>query len=303
MLAKSYRPNWNDVRIVQAMLATAGEALKRDPKTTHVLFCTESCIPITSLQEAAETLAFPNRDKPITANGTAAQHTETPCLDYSFVSAYNGSSSRCTRFDERSCWSKLVGGGIPHDAIWKALPGWCLLSRKHMQAILDMPSTYLEHDNLWPVFDEVWAPEEVFFPTALSLLGFLPSEEVVLRSLTHSKWPKASDAHPIEYDGKFSERLVRELRREEGCLFLRKVKCPMNVKSWERIVLACDHANNPATKDDSFSTSHQYDRKRQYRSDHDDRQQNAKKNEQYSSYGNNGESKRSRSHYSNYGRR
>ena len=200
------------------MLATATQALNSNQKTTHVLFCTESCIPITSLQSAAKAIV-----------GDDLQ------LDYSFLSAFNGSSSRCTRFDERSCWSKLEGM-IPREAIWKALPGWCVLSKPHIQAILDMPTQHLEHDNLWPLFTDVWAPEEVFFPTALSLLGYLPSDQIRPRSLMHSEWPKASDSNPVEYDGRFGNRLVSNLV-EQGFLFMRKLRYPINVNTWEQIVL------------------------------------------------------------------
>jgi hypothetical protein len=252
---KSYKPNWNDVRIVQAMLATAEEALTDEKnttndKTTHILFCTESCIPITSLQDAAHALLFSCDDD--------TRIEKEPNLDYSFVSAYNGTSSRCTRFDERSCWSKLVNAGIPHDAIWKALPGWCLLCRQHIQAILDMPSIYLEGDSLWPAFEDVWAPEEVFFPTALSLLGFLPSENVILRSVTHSKWKNPSDANPIEYDDRFNERLVKTLREEEGCLFLRKMKYPINVQTWKQVVLGIRGSSSSSNNTGQIGRSSHY---------------------------------------------
>ena len=51
-LPVSHRPNWNDVRIIRAMLSLL-EAAIRDDKTTHILFCTESCVPVVTLKEAA----------------------------------------------------------------------------------------------------------------------------------------------------------------------------------------------------------------------------------------------------------
>jgi hypothetical protein len=62
--------------------------------------------------------------------------------------------------------------------------------------------------NLWPAFEKVWAPEEVYFPTALNICGLM--DEVITRSVTHSKWnEKAANlkdrAHPICYDGYFDD--------------------------------------------------------------------------------------------------
>ena len=139
-----------------------------------------------------------------------------------------------------------------------SLPGWCLLSRKHIQGILDLPSKLGGGGNnkgdkdddveleLWPSFERVWAPEEVYFPTALSLLGYLDDDStrgcrggggglaVVRRALTHSQWDeraaKHSDrAHPLTYDHLFggggdddgggAEELIHRVRGE-GCLIL-----------------------------------------------------------------------------------
>lgn len=120
----------------------------------------------------------------------------------------------------------------------KSLPGWCLLSREHAQHILDLPSR-LGGMSLWPAFEKVWAPEEVYFPTALNICGLM--DEVVRRSVTHSKWnEKAADlrdrAHPICYDGYFDDDLVRRVRGE-GCLFLRKMKQTIAMEVWQDIVI------------------------------------------------------------------
>lgn len=134
-----------------------------------------------------------------------------------------------------SCWSKLEGS-LPYDAIWKALPGWCLLSRNHMQEIIDIPHRYLGGQGLWPLFSHVWAPEEMYFPTALALLGYLPGPDVELRGLTHAKWPdRGNCAHPISYDEMFDKKLIDDLRRS-GSLFLRKMKRPLDEDIWWKVV-------------------------------------------------------------------
>lgn len=211
----SHNPNWNDIRIVQAMLSLATYALKGD--ATHILFVTESCIPISSLEELGEEIRKQGYEK-------------------SFVNPYGETSSRCTRFDEHACFSI---SDLPHSSIRKQLPGWCLLSRKHVQAILDIPKNHLGGEELYPLFSKVWAPEEVFFPTALSLLGLLDPDEIVGKGIVWAKWDTRSQgrdrAHPLTYDGKFGKALVEEVRRD-GCFFMRKLRHQISTNHWKGVM-------------------------------------------------------------------
>jgi hypothetical protein len=208
----SHNPNWNDIRIVQAMLSLATYALKDD--ATHILFVTESCIPVSTLEELGEEIRKQGNEK-------------------SFVNPYGETSSRCTRFDEHACFHIP---DIPNSSIRKHLPGWCLLSRKHVQAILDMPKNYLGGEELYPLFSKVWAPEEVFFPTALSLLGLLDPDDIVGRGIVWAKWDTRSkgkdQAHPLIYDAKFGKELVQEVRRE-GYFFMRKLRNEIRINDWK----------------------------------------------------------------------
>ena len=235
-ISKCYKPNWNDVRIVRALLALAEEALA-DKRTTHILFATESCLPIATLGEVAKRI--------VVEQGGQNKQKSNINWDRSFVDAYGRNSSRCTRFDERNCWDVLIGK-IPPDAIQKALPGWCLISRKHMESILNLPQT-LGGQDLWPAFTDVWAPEEVYFPTCLTLCGYLASEsdgddDVVREGLTYAEWnERARDhkdrAHPLVFDGCFENDTATIRRiRDKGCTFLRKVKRPVSVCLWEDAV-------------------------------------------------------------------
>lgn len=236
MIRKCYKPNWNDVRIVRAMLALAEEALN-DARTTHILFATESCIPIATLGEVALRIVLEQ-------DGQDKQKS-TINWDRSFVDAYGRNSPRCTRFDERNCWDALRGK-VPPDAIQKALPGWCLVSRKHMESILNLPQA-LGGQDLWPAFTDVWAPEEVYFPTCLALCGYLAPESdgddgVVREALTYAEWnERARDhkdrAHPLVFDGCFENDAATIRRiRDQGCTFLRKVKRPIPVRLWGDVV-------------------------------------------------------------------
>jgi hypothetical protein len=213
LIAISHRPSWNDVRIVKAMLSLIEEALK-DPKMTHVVFGTESCIPICPLDQV---------------------HMEN---GKSYVSFYG--KSRATRFDERDVWDALRQH-VPLDAIHKALPGWCTLAREHAQRILDMPAMELEGKDLWPAFESCWAPEEAFFPTALALLGLL--SETRCKSLTYAEWGTHQSrvpldkAHPKDWDSEFDGDLVESLRRTHGCIILRKLRFPVELSHWRHAVV------------------------------------------------------------------
>lgn len=76
-------------------------------------------------------------------------------------------------------------------------------------------------------------------PTALAICGNM--EEVSRRALTYCHWDtRASNqkdrAHPICYDGYFDDTLVSRAR-DNGCLFLRKMKRQLNLSVWEQIVV------------------------------------------------------------------
>ena len=275
LIKKNYRSNWNDVRIIRAMLALATEAL-RNSLTTHVLFATESCIPIATLSEVAIELL--GRNEP-----HQNKHR-------SFVDAYKATSKKFTRFDERQCWGAL-SPYIPYDTIYKALPGWCLLSRKHIQKILDLPEDLGE--DLWPAFEKVWAPEELYFPTALALIGALPSNEVVRKSLVFAKWDTKAKhqkdrAHPNVYDEEFGYNLVNYVRGE-GCFFMRKLKARVNLRLWEDIVVRKVNVRN-RFKDRQVAgnvTHHERGCIRDSASDYDPYEQfERKRNRQHSSYKN-----------------
>ena len=138
-----------------------------------------------------------------------------------------------------NCWD-ILRNSVPGETIYKALPGWCFLSRKHAQSILNLP-TQLGGMNLWPAFERVWAPEEVFISTALAICGHMNNNEVSRRSLTHSQWDERAAnhkdrAHPLAYDGYFDDKLVSRVRRD-GCLFMRKLKMPLDVSTWDQIIV------------------------------------------------------------------
>ena len=117
---------------------------------------------------------------------------------------------------------------------------------------------------MWPCFERVFAPEEIFFPTMLALAGFMNGDAadaapasssnhdrsgqanlngratgeqgpspltqapVLCKSLMHATWPKTGErANPVPLDDTFSIAEL-ELLRARGFLFARKFKFQTN---------------------------------------------------------------------------
>ena len=129
--------------------------------------------------------------------------------------------------------------------VWKSLPGWILLTRRHAIDILNLPiklggnptASFLPpvHDtnlnassvDLPQAFRDVYAPEEIFFPTMLAICGHLTprrlfrgyssrkeddgSHQVLKKRVTYAKWKAPGDPNPITYNS-FSSSLLDTMR-------------------------------------------------------------------------------------------
>jgi hypothetical protein len=189
---------------------------------------------------------------------------------------------QATRFDERDVWD-VLRQHMPLDSIHKSLPGWCTLSKEHAKKILAMPAQELGGKDLWKAFDECWAPEEAFFPTALALLGLL--DETERKSLTYAEWntertKRPEDkAHPKTWDHELDAHLVTSLRRDHGSMILRKIKFPIPVSRWRDVVSntsnGANDGNSTTAKRSRYESNHEgtgkksrndgdYDNRRRY---------------------------------------
>jgi len=257
-MEKSYEPNWNDYRIIRAMLAMASEALKNN-KTTHLLFCTESCIPITSLQKFAEEILIDNNN------------SKKENMNCSFLNVYGRGDHSCSRFDELQCFDPLTPY-IPSCNIHKALPGWIVLCKRHASEILKLVESLSSKSSAdafnsceyTSIFKNVWAPEEVFFATCCSILGHLKDKSIVFKSLVYVEWDdraKGKDrAHPITFPN-FSHDLCQRAR-SSGCLIMRKFKTGVPLKDWRSIVLNSNNNFFLLTKQPSLDLEESSPKKR-----------------------------------------
>lgn len=212
-------PNWGSIEITRAMLDLLNEGLKighsreEDPrfsanrysiqqrkqtqtKNEHAvtpvdkfIFVSESCLPVTTLQEVrnalfgvdSDTNADPVVDPskaamttPTTTHGNAnSEHMNIvpmnpPLWDVSWVNGRdtpNNGYSRQLQFDK-------MHSAIPAEKRWKA-DQWMLLSRQHAGAVMNIDRHLPRDMPLWRTFKNTKASDELYFPTALALLQLL----------------------------------------------------------------------------------------------------------------------------------
>jgi len=258
-------PDWNSPEVVRAMLAVLNAALW-DPLCGRFVFGTESCLPIYNLQQAAHLLYAD---------------------DKSWLDAFHEGKSN---WERAACFASVDDRVVPPKAVWKAIPGWVMLTRQHAAEvnILCKQSLYLEEPaaaassatedlasfaaatrgslpdvpapgilgdsadadlvRAWGTgaYSElkagVWAPEEVFFATVLSLLGYLRTagtDQVLRKKVTFARWQKQGDANPIAYN-EFTVDLVSSFR-QAGSVFGRKFsQQASDVGQWSAAIAAAD---------------------------------------------------------------
>ena len=225
-LSHSYRPEWNSPEVVRAMLAVLTEAIK-DETCGRFVFGTESCLPMYTLQDAGKIL-FKE--------------------DISWLQARKTPESQ---WESAACFQSVDKTIIPQKYVWKALPGWIMLTRRHAVEIVRLPA--LVNADLiaawgpggqWSeIKGGVFAPEEVYFATNLSILGYLrdngKNDEVYRQRVTWAQWKRHGDANPITYSD-FSVDMIRRFR-SEGAVFARKFdKNSCNAKKWLDVINKLD---------------------------------------------------------------
>ena len=224
-LNDTFLPEWNSPEVIRAMLAVLETALK-DRSCERFVMGTESCLPIYPLHQAGELLF---------------------AEDKSWLNAFNVPKNP---FERDRAFRAVDPSVIPASSVWKSIPGWVLFCRRHAAQLVQIPRMCGDADlvRAWgppgqwhPGSSGVWAPEEVYFPTMLALLGFLRAEgggrtdQVKRQRVTFAEFAKPGDANPIAYTS-LTATLVQRFRRE-GCVFARKFgRGAVSVEEWERLV-------------------------------------------------------------------
>mmetsp|Transcript_38500 Transcript_38500/g.39185 ORF Transcript_38500/g.39185 Transcript_38500/m.39185 type:complete len:414 (-) Transcript_38500:96-1337(-) len=234
-LHHSYRPEWNSVEVIRAMMACLVEGV-REKSCGRFIFGTESCIPLRSLQETGE-IVFER--------------------DLSWLDCYHRPKDG---FEDSSCFRTVNASIIPPQCVWKSLPGWIMLTRSHALEIVALREI-VDYDYI-SAFNNVFAPEEIFFPTILSVLGLLHDErererdEVERKRVTYARWARKGEARPEVFDihpdtffmmresgavfgRKFTQERMRERGKDRG-REREKKRERSYVESWRDAILYCE---------------------------------------------------------------
>ena len=254
------RPEWGSIEITQAMMDLAREACRigtaptqvehdirysRDrynangpngsdttrpglPPVDCVVYISETCLPVVSLHDFVRTVrSDPNKNK------SWLQSRNTP----------NNGYARQQQFER-------INSVIPVSKRHKA-DQWILLQRPHLQAVVDLDASLPL--PLHKCFQHTRASDELYFPTALAILGILASNdgndnnnnsnvvqtetggECRKQRVTYADW-SMSAKNPASFRANELKK-VTELARKEGCLIARKFSERVEIRNWKAIVL------------------------------------------------------------------
>jgi len=237
----TFQPEWNSPEVIRAMLAILGEALDHDAGAGRFVFGTESCIPIYPLSVVAEQLYAED------------------------VSWLNTRDTPASNWENGAQFMSVDQTMIPQKAVWKTIPGWMMLNRRHAAEIVNLQACV--GDDLvraWGPAGQhregrgVFAPEEMFFSTMLAILGYLRKggggvsstaaavaggaaasgkDQVRRRMVTFAAWARAGEPNPITYE-QLTPKMLADFRKD-GCLFARKfAKNSVTLATWRSLVCA-----------------------------------------------------------------
>jgi len=232
-LAKTFhlKSSWGSLELTDVMIRLLREAFKADDSLGVFCFCSDSCIPVTSLKEFQHAiLASPSlSDNSESREGVYC----SSWIDYNYEPT-NGYAKQ-KQFD-------VLQGRVPSQCIAKA-DQWLLLTRTHVQQILELSDAQtFSVRPLLQSFRGVSASDEIFFPACLSVLGILPckdnasnttnrsqrQDEVRRQRLTYCEW-RAGDPSPRTFTDLTQADIARA--RAQGCLLFRKLKSPHSSSS------------------------------------------------------------------------
>ncbi|KAL3764991.1 hypothetical protein ACHAW5_001841 [Stephanodiscus triporus] len=224
------------------------------PPVDRFVFVSESCLPVTTLREFEMALFGPRyapEDEDAGSvvgmwNQPSSKEGQSP-YDKSWIRARSTPNNGYAR---QLQWDAIRERDVPSRYVWKA-DQWVALTRTHAEAISSLTNgRYLDGRSLWPAFRDVRALDEIYVPTALSILGVVRrptgGEEIgadddhdhdrrpLLRSngeslagpgirrrrVTYCDWSVGA-RNPASF-GPAEWKEVASKARGEGCLFARK---------------------------------------------------------------------------------
>ena len=195
------------------------------PPVDRFIFVSETCLPVTTLEEVELALFGPRN----TSDSSAALYNK---------SWINARSTPNNGYSRQLQWDAIRTDNIPHSFIWKA-DQWMVLTRSHADAVASLPSKHLNGRQLWPAFRKCRASDEIYFPTVLSILGIISRQggeaqevddsskgescagsEIRRRRVTYCDWSQSAK-NPASFTSQDWKDVVMKARGA-GCLFARK---------------------------------------------------------------------------------
>lgn len=173
------------------------------PTVDRFIFASESCIPVTTLDELERSLfKEENSDDDEKIAADASLSTETKTDENSYDGSYANKSWVNARNTPNNGYARQLQWdathrAIPTERIWKA-DQWIMLTRHDawpivsliddaVQAVQDSERNNRSHNDhrnnsslqlgLWQCFRRVKASDEMYFPTVMSLLGILGEDK------------------------------------------------------------------------------------------------------------------------------
>ena len=212
------------------------------PRVDRFIFVSESCLPVATLKELELALFGPRHTQTVATSDGDIQQDEIAKPPAKNVEAlYNKSwvNARSTPnngYARQLQWDAIRQTDIPHNLVWKA-DQWLVLTRQHGEAVASIPNKYLEDGQLWSTLRKVRASDEIYFPTALSILGILHrpagvsevddrskessgGDGIRKRRITYCDWSMGAK-NPASLTCLEWKDVVKKARGE-GCLLARK---------------------------------------------------------------------------------
>lgn len=212
------------------------------PPVDRFIFVSESCLPVATLKEVELALFGPRQAilPTDTKDGQTKQQPKNMEALYN-KSWINARSTPNNGYARQLQWDAIRQTDIPQNLIWKA-DQWLVLIREHADAIVSMPNKYLEGQQLWSTMRKVRASDEMYFPTALSILGIVhrptgvsevdentiyqrskescAGNSIRRRCITYCDWSMGAK-NPASFTSLDWKDVVAKARGA-GCLFARK---------------------------------------------------------------------------------
>lgn len=203
---------WGSIELTQTMHFLMCVALARAPTCTHMVFLSESCIPVVKPNSVLETA------RRLGAKSRFRIERIADCTD--------------TKYSLPRQFQSLARE-FPEEYVVKS-DQWVMLSRLHAAAIAELPAR--TGMQLWSIFSVIpKATDEMFMPSMLcAALGGLDADlDVDTRPITYKEWEPGAP-HPNTFVS-ITPGLVAKARAEGAC-FLRKIRAPVNTAGAARLV-------------------------------------------------------------------